>query len=89
MTTDVTMQKRLKPKEVADLLGLDITTVLDLINGKHLRAINVSMGKQRPRWLVTLEDLLAFERSRANRNGEPDAQPRRRKKKRQEVAAYY
>lgn len=70
--------KRLTPAEVAEILRCDRDKVLTLIHAGQLRAINVSMGKSKPRWIIRLEDVEAFENSRCNfGGGEKVAKPRR------------
>jgi len=54
------------PKEVAQRLGVSVERVLAFIADGGLRAANVGRGR-RPRWLVALEDLDAWLRSRSTR----------------------
>ncbi len=56
----------LKPREVADRLGVCVQIVRQHIAAKRLPAINVSAGNGRKTWRVDPSDLSAFELRRAS-----------------------
>jgi excisionase family DNA binding protein len=62
------------PKEVAQRLGVSVERVLAFIADGALRAANVGRGR-RPRWLVALDDLDAWLRSRSTRAELPVVDP--------------
>src|SRR5262249_24857234 len=57
---------RLTLDQVGKRLLLSPEAVLPLIAAANLRRINVSTGSKRPRWIVKLADLEAFEQRRVN-----------------------
>lgn len=61
------MQKtHLKPRQVSELAGVGIDTVLAWIHRGLLKASNVSMSSSRPRWLIAKDDWQAFLDARSN-----------------------
>jgi hypothetical protein len=57
---------KLTPPELARLWGISPDKVLTWIRRKELRAINVATGQNgRPRYLIDIEDVRAFESRRA------------------------
>ena len=72
--------RRLAPKEVAELYGVSIDVVLCWIKNGELRAVNAgrraSGGK--PRWKVSPADLERFELARSNT---PATRPQRRRRR--------
>jgi len=73
------------PPELARQRGIGTDKVLALIRSGELRAINMSLGRQRPRYLIALSDLADFDRRRAVVPPPPEPAPRRR---RPEVPSY-
>jgi len=57
----------LTPPQIAERFGVSADKVLAWIHSGELRAVNVAeqLGGQRPRWRVSIADLLAFEERRA------------------------
>lgn len=55
------------PPEQAKAWGVTHEHVLRLIHAGELAAFNVSTGKQRPRYLISLDDVAEFERRRSTR----------------------
>lgn len=59
-------KKKLTPPEVAKLFGVEPGKVIAWIRSGELRAIDGATRRgQRPRFLIDVDDLAAFERSRA------------------------
>ncbi len=59
-------KQKVTPPELATMWGVGATKILHLIRSGELRAINLATrGCQRPRYVVDLEDVAAFERARA------------------------
>lgn len=56
----------MKPQEIADSLGVGVDTVLRWINSEILKASNIAMTRNRPRWRVSKDDLQAFLDARSN-----------------------
>lgn len=57
---------KLTPPELAKLWGIDVQKVLHWIKSGELRAINAATDRSgRPRYLIDISDLAAFEASRA------------------------
>ena len=72
--------RKLTPPQIARLWGVSNEKILAFIRSGQLRAVNGALPgrKQRPRWLVDVDDLRAFEESRANRPAPDKPAPRRR-----------
>ena len=62
-----TTKTKLTPREIATQWGISVERVLCWIHTGELRAINAGTTNsgRKPRYLVDLEDLAAFERARA------------------------
>jgi hypothetical protein len=59
-------KKKLTPPEVAKLFGVEPGKIIAWIKAGELRAINGATRRgDRPRYLIDLDDIAAFERSRA------------------------
>lgn len=70
-------KRKLTPPEIAVQFGVDVMKVLAWIKSGELRAIDGSARRgKRPRYLVDIEDLEAFEAARAI---VPAVKPTRRK----------
>ena len=67
------MSEFLTTAEAADLLRCGKQKIRDLINAGHLEAVNTSMGKRRPRWVIPTESIEAF---RQSRQAAPATKPR-------------
>jgi excisionase family DNA binding protein len=77
MTTAI--EPFLTPQDVATRLGIDVEGVLSMIHSGQLRACNVARpGTTRPRWRISVDDLLAWIGSRRNRPPEQATRRRRR-----------
>ncbi len=64
--TDPTSERtKLSPPQIAKRWGIHPRRVLSWIRSGELRAINISEGGQRPRYLVDVADLVAFESRRS------------------------
>jgi Helix-turn-helix domain len=73
------MNKKITPPELAKQWGISPEKVLVWITSGELRAIDASTHRgQRPRYLIDVDDLAAFERSRAV-TPPPVSTPRRRR----------
>jgi hypothetical protein len=55
---------KLTPPQIARLWGTGVEKVYAAIRSGQLRAINLSSGHERPRFLIDKADLAAFEASR-------------------------
>src|SRR5262245_53883846 len=71
-------RQKLSPPQMARLWGIDSQKVLDWIKQGLLKAINVSSGSERPRYLIDRADIQAFENARAVRLPAPARKPRQR-----------
>jgi excisionase family DNA binding protein len=58
---------KLTPPRLADRWGVSTDKILSLVRSGELRAINVSEGRQRARYLIDLADVEEFERRRETR----------------------
>ena len=60
-------RRKLSPREVSEQWGIATDRVLGWIRSGQLRAINAAgdARSKKPRWLIDVEDLAAFERSRS------------------------
>jgi len=65
-------------RQAAERLAVSDEHVLDLIHLKKLSAVNVGLGRRRPRWRITAEALAEFEASRTSTQARPAA-PRKRR----------
>jgi transposase len=76
---------KVTPPEVAAMWGISVAKVLRWISSGELRAIDASSKrKQRPRYLIDIEDLSEFEERRST-TPRPKSVPRRRR----QVDDYY
>jgi excisionase family DNA binding protein len=71
--------------DVAKRLKLSTDSVLSLIRSGRLRASNVGLGKQRPRWRIAPEAIDQFLAERAA----PKRAPRRRRRDRGSVIEFF
>jgi hypothetical protein len=80
MTARPTARTKFTPPEVAARWGITADKVLAWIRSGELRAINAATSTSgvRPRWLIDLADLEAFEKRRAACPVQPAARRRRR-----------
>jgi len=78
----------LTPPEIAERYGISLEKVLNWIRSGDLRALNVAtrLGGERPRWKVSIADLLAFQERRV---AVPPAAPAQRQKRTAEVGNYF
>lgn len=67
------------PPELARQRGIGCDKVLALIRTGQLPAVNMSLGTQRPRYLIALADLADFDRRHAVVSPAPTAAPRQRR----------
>lgn len=58
-------RQKLTPPQYAKQLGVSTSKILDWIHSGELRAINVGNGNLRPRFLIDIEDISAFENRRS------------------------
>jgi hypothetical protein len=58
---------KLTPPRLADRWGVSTDKILSLVRSGELRAINISEGRQRARYLIDLADIEEFERRRQTR----------------------
>ncbi|MDV6033980.1 MAG: helix-turn-helix domain-containing protein [Phycisphaera sp. RhM] len=70
------MKKGFNSKALATRWGCSIDQVRNLIDSGELPAVNIGLGKQRARWVVPEESVVAFEQRRSNQ--QPGAAPRRK-----------
>lgn len=61
----MSIPKRLKTKDVAELWGCSQSAVVELINSGRLKAINIGTG-QRARYVIDPEELRRFETDQEN-----------------------
>jgi hypothetical protein len=71
-------RQALTPPAVAKRYGIGPSKVLGWIRRRELRAVNVASEGKRPRWVVLVADLEAFERRRSNVATPAPARRRRR-----------
>lgn len=73
-------ERRLAPKEVAELYGVSVDVVLTWIKNGELRATNAARRASggKPRWKISPADLAAFELARSNT---PTPKPQRRRRR--------
>ena len=77
----------LRPREIAQRLGVKMDSVLTWIHSAELRAVNVAARQgKKPRWRILESDLAAFLASRAV---QPPAPPVRRRRKDPLVTSYF
>lgn len=67
-----------KPPEVAELLNVEPYRVIQFIHAGELRAVNVSMGVQRPRYRISRQDLEHFLAARVQPVKSKKGRPRKR-----------
>ena len=68
---------KLSPPELAARWGKKASTIIALIRAGELRAIDVSLGRARPRFLIDVTDIAVFE-ERCAVGPPPSPTPRRR-----------
>ncbi len=81
---------KLTPPQIAKRFGIDVNKILGWIRSGELRAINGARKANgtKPRFLVDVADLEAFERSRQV-SPPPAPAPRARRSKPSDVIQYY
>jgi hypothetical protein len=73
-------KSKLTPPELARQWGINTEKVLAWIRSGELRAINAATVQGgRPRWLIDITDVVAFENARSNSAGLNPPTPRRRR----------
>ena len=74
--------RKLTPPQIARMWGVSVEKVHAFIRAGELRAVNGALPgrKQRPRWLVDVEDLADFERRRSNQPAPSKPAPQRRRR---------
>lgn len=74
-------RRKISPPELAAMWGIGVGKILDWIHRGELRAIDVS-SKQggRPRYLIDLADVAAFETARSVQPPMPSARRNRRRR---------
>lgn len=76
----MTTKQKLTPPEVAELWGISPDKILAWIRSGELRAIDASTTRGgRPRYLIDVGDLAAFERSRST-TPVPASKPAKRRR---------
>jgi predicted site-specific integrase-resolvase len=65
MKTHSVSRTHVTPPELARMRGIAIARIVGWIRSGELRAINQSNGTLRPRYLISLADLEAFDAKRA------------------------
>ncbi len=77
------VRTKLSPPELAKRWGIDPAKIIAWIHSGELRAINASTRRDgRPRYLIDVADIAAFE---ATRDASPTPRPIRRRRQRVEV----
>lgn len=76
------LRQKIRPPALAKMWGVGVDKILGFIRRGELRAIDVSdnRGVGRPRYLIDLADIAAFEQSRAVVPPPPPVQRRRRRR---------
>lgn len=74
-------RQNLRPKDVCELLGVGIETVLSWIKSGDLEASNIGQGS-RPRWLIQSAAVDAFLKSRSNKIETAPAETSRKRRSR-------
>jgi len=70
----------LTPPELAKRWGVASDKVLSLIHSHQLRAVNLAVApKGRPRWRISLAEIVRFEESRSSKPPVPKQRRRRRR----------
>jgi len=87
MPRSSTERRKFTPNEVARMWGVAPEKIIGFIRAGELNAIDVSRGNRRPRFLIDVDDLRAFERRRADCPQPQPTQPRRRRP--EGVTQYY
>jgi hypothetical protein len=78
---------KLSPSELGAQWGKKPATIIALIKAGELRAIDASLGSGKPRFLIDLDDIAAFERRR--QVGAPrERAPKQRRSKEQLPAGF-
>ena len=76
------------PREIAAMYRISINKVLAWVRSGELKAINVGRDNaKRPRFLIPVESLSAFEASRASRP--PATKAKRRRRQPADVKSFY
>jgi transposase len=88
---DAPVRRKVTPPQFAKQYGVSTAKVLAWIASGELRAINAATRPtgERPRWLIDLADVEAFERSRASVAPKPATTRRRRAAKQSSVTTYF
>ena len=68
-TLPVSERQKISPAALARAWGLDPQKILRFIRDGSLRAINISLGHERARFLIDRRDIEEFERARAAISG--------------------
>lgn len=85
MPTEITFS----PSDIAARYTCKVGTILQLIARGEIRAINVGLGKHKPRWRITQDSLAAFEASRGSSPPAATRSPSRRRTKTAEYHKYF
>ncbi len=80
-----TMQTKLSPIDLAALWGVTADNIRALIRSGQLPAIDVSVDRGKPRFLIDVADIALFEQRRAVQP--PEAPTERRRQRRKQRAA--
>lgn len=75
----IELPKKVTPPKLAKLWGISQEKVIGWIRSGELRAINISEGTQRPRYLIDAADIADFEGRRAVVPPAPAPAPRKRR----------
>jgi hypothetical protein len=84
-----TARTKLSPAELAAKWGKTPKSIIALIRQQELRAIDVSLRRDRPRFLIDLADIAIFEERRAVQPPAPRPRYRRRSKTEPDGAKYF
>ena len=84
-----TDRTKLSPIELAKRWGKDTRSIIGLIRLGDLPAIDVSVSRGRPRFLIDLADIAIFEERRKVQPPEPRTRRRRRTKTETEGVKYF
>ena len=71
------MPKLLTPKETAEMLRCSTDTVRRLIESQEIDAVDLSVGKQRRRYLISVEAIEKFLAKRTRFAAEPERKARK------------
>jgi hypothetical protein len=84
-------RRKITPPQVAKLWGIDVNKVLHWIRSGQLKAINGARKASgtKPRYLIDIADLEAFERSRSAVTDATERPARMRRQGQAEVTEYF